>query len=89
MENLSETVIQSLWAPATYAKLLFLLVTAPFWFPLARVMYRELIPALNASEDQPPPRRAPGEDPFLSIPLAAHRARRAASTSGVAGRRPR
>jgi hypothetical protein len=77
VEKLSESVLQALWAPATYAKILFLLVTAPFWFPLAKIMYRELIPALNASEDAPPPRRAPGQDPFLSIPLASHRARRA------------
>lgn len=91
MEKLSETVLQSLWAPATYAKLLFLLVTAPFWFPLARIMYRELMPALNAADDALPVRRAPGEDPFLSIPLASHRARRAttAPSSGPASSRRR
>lgn len=84
MEKLSETVLQSLWAPETYAKVLFLLVTAPFWFPLARIMYRELMPALNAPDDAPPQRRAPGEDPFLSIPLASHRAQRAAAGPGSA-----
>jgi hypothetical protein len=87
VEKLSETVLQALWAPATYAKLLFLLVTAPFWFPLARIMYRELMPALTATDDAAPVRRAPGEDPFLSIPLASHRARRAAAGPSASRRR--
>ncbi|HEX6883029.1 MAG TPA: hypothetical protein VF530_06585 [Planctomycetota bacterium] len=89
MDQLFDIVVTSLWAPATYAKMLFLLVTAPFWFPLARIMYRELIPALGASEDEQAVRRPPGQDPFLSIPLASHRARRAAATGAVRARRAR
>jgi hypothetical protein len=83
VEKLSETVIQSLWAPATYAKLLFLLVTSPIWFPLAKVMFKELLPALNATEDEQVLRRKPGEDPFLNVPLASHRRRTAAAGSSA------
>jgi hypothetical protein len=78
VDKLTEHLLESIWAPATYAKLAFLAVTAPFWWPLAKVMYREILPALHATEDSPPTRRPLGEDPFLSIPLASHRARRAA-----------
>jgi len=77
MDRLFDLVVMSLWAPETYAKFLFLAVTSPFWWPLARVMYAEILPALNATEDTTASRRHPGEDPFLSIPLASHRARRA------------
>jgi hypothetical protein len=93
MQQLFDHLITSLWAPATYAKLLFLALTAPFWWPLARVMYREILPALNATGDATPARRKPGEDPFLNIPLASHRARRAhasaGATLGAAARRRR
>ena len=84
MDAILDSLLTSLWVPATYAKLAFLAVTSPVWLPLAKVMYREMLPALNAPEDVQKRRLPPGEDPFLSIPLAAHRARRAqASTSGV------
>jgi len=76
MEKLFELVITSLWAPETYAKFAFVAVTAPFWYPLAKVMYSEILPALNAQEDGGARRLPPGEDPFLNIPLASHRARR-------------
>ena len=78
MDKLWNLVVTSLWAPQTYIKFLFLGVTSPFWWPLARVMYRELLPGLKGpAEPGHSPRLAPGEDPFLSIPLASHRARRA------------
>ena len=77
MDRLFELVVEALWAPETYAKFLFLIVTAPFWWPLARVMYAEILPALKATEDTATNRRPPGQDPFLSIPLASHRSRRA------------
>lgn len=91
MEKLFDLVIESLWAPETYAKFLFLAVTAPFWWPLAKVMYGEILPALNATEDASVRRRPPGEDPFLNIPLASHRARRVESAHAVraSGRRAR
>ena len=75
MDRLFELVVTSLWAPETYAKMLVVLVAAPFWYPLAKVVYAEILPALNAAEDTQV-RRAPGEDPFLNIPLASQRARR-------------
>jgi len=77
MEKLFELVITSLWAPETYAKVAFVAVTAPFWFPLAKVMYAEILPALNGQGDSTSRRLPPGEDPFLNIPLASYRARRA------------
>jgi hypothetical protein len=88
VEDLFDALLTSLWAPATYLKLLFLAVTAPFWWPLAKVMYKEILPALNAAENANT-RRAPGEDPFLSIPLATHRAQaaqRVRPSSGPRGR---
>ncbi len=84
-----DSLIGHLWVPATYAKLLFLAVTSPVWWPLAKVMYREILPALNAPEDGARRRLPPGEDPFLNIPLAAQRARRAQSGAGAARRRTR
>jgi len=92
LDQLFDAVLTSLWAPATYAKFAFLAVTAPFWWPLAKVMYNEILPALNAPGDALT-RRAPGEDPFLNIPLASYRARRDSArgtrsgSSGAARRR--
>ena len=83
MDRLFDLVLTSLWAPETYAKFLFLAVTAPFWWPLAKVMYAEILPALNAAEDAGARRLPPGEDPFLNIPLASHRARRAEASARV------
>lgn len=84
MDKLFDLVVTSLWAPATYAKFLFLAVTAPFWWPLAKVMYNEMVPALKAGEGAPRTRRPAGEDPFLNIPLASHRSRlRAARAPSV------
>jgi hypothetical protein len=75
VDKLFDLLVTSLWAPETYLKVLILAVTAPFWWPLARVMYREILPALNAPEEAAPRRLNPSEDPFLNIPLAAHRRR--------------
>jgi hypothetical protein len=83
MDRLFELVMTSLWAPETYAKFAFLGITAPFWLPLARVMYAELRPALHAQEAGEIPRRPPGEDPFLNIPLASRRARRVEPSARV------
>lgn len=79
LQRLFDLVIQSLWAPATYAKMLVVLAAAPFWWPLAKVMYAEILPALNASGEEPKTKIPPGQDPFLSIPLASHRARMGAA----------
>jgi hypothetical protein len=82
--SLLDAIVAHLWVPATYAKLLFLFVTAPIWYPLAKIVYGEILPALNAPEDAATRRLPPGEDPFLNIPLASHRARRAQVSAGVA-----
>lgn len=87
LDRLFSLVVESLWAPATYAKMLFVLAMAPFWWPLAKVMYHEFLPALNASGEEPKSRPAPGMDPFLSIPLASHRAR--SGTPRTQAARPR
>ncbi len=84
-----DSLLSSLWVPETYAKILFLALTSPIWWPLAKVMYREILPALNATEEGATRRLPPGEDPFLSIPLAAHRARRAQASAAVGRRRAR
>ena len=91
MDKLFDLVLTSLWAPETYAKIAFVGVTAPFWYPLAKVMYAEILPALNA-EGSTVRRLPPGEDPFLNIPLASHRARRVeprARPAGAGARRMR
>jgi hypothetical protein len=76
-------LLENLWNPATFAKIAFILVTMPYWLPLAKVMYREIMPALHASDDTELKRRPPGEDPFLNIPLASYRNRvRGAARSG-------
>lgn len=76
IDKLWELVVKSLWAPETYVKLLFLACTVPFWLPLAKVLYREIKPALMGPADpRSEVRRPPSEDPFLNIPLASHRAR--------------
>jgi hypothetical protein len=66
-------LLENLWEPATFAKIVFILVTMPYWLPLARVMYQEIMPALHASDEAEVKRRPPGEDPFLNIPLASYR----------------
>jgi hypothetical protein len=86
LEQLFEHLVTSLWAPATYAKMAFLTITSPFWWPLARVMYREIRPALNDADAPAVYRRPPGEDPFLNIPLAAHRTRLERGVSAQRGR---
>lgn len=87
LERLFTLVVESLWAPATYAKMLVVLAAAPLWWPLAKVMYHEILPALNASGEEPKTRPQPGMDPFLSIPLASQRARLGAPRANVG--RPR
>lgn len=79
------SMLENLWVPETFAKIVFILVTAPFWWPLAKVMYHEILPALNAAGDVASAPRPPGQDPFLNIPLASYRARRT-ETRGAAVR---
>jgi len=86
-DQLFQKIVANLWVPETYAKIAFLAVTAPIWWPLAKVMYREILPALNAPEDAARRRLPPGEDPFLNIPLASHRSRQARAQASVGARR--
>lgn len=89
VDSFFESILSQIWVPATYAKLLFLAVTAPIWWPLAKIMYREILPALNAPEDAVQRRPPPGENPFLNIPLAAQRVRRAQASARGTPRRGR
>lgn len=84
-----QSLLANFWNPQTFAKLVFLALTAPVWWPLAKVMYREILPALNAPGDAQRVRRAPGEDPFLNIPLASYRAQQARSAGRTARGAPR
>lgn len=86
MDRLFDLVIEALWAPATYAKMGIVLAAAPLWWPLAKVMYAEILPALRASGEEPKNRLPPGQDPFLSIPLASHRARMGGARAPQRGR---
>lgn len=81
-----DSLVASLWSPESWIKVTFLLVTAPIWVPVLRRMAREvqdvLAPEGGLLANKPPrpiARRAPGEDPFLSIPLASRRREREAS----------
>ena len=79
MDRLFDLVLEALWAPATYAKMGVVLAAAPLWWPLAKVMYAEILPALRAVGEESKTKIPPGQDPFLSIPLASHRARMCAA----------
>ncbi len=85
LEKLWHLVLTSLWAPETYVKLAFVAVTSPFWWPLVRAMRDEVMPVFR-EEEPADGRRPPGEDPFLSIPLASYRnAQRARMARGGGG----
>jgi hypothetical protein len=78
---------ESLGTPETYYKLLFLLLTAPIWFPVVKAMWKELQFALapegglfGRDEQREVAVRAPGEDPWLNVPRARYRGRLAART---------
>jgi hypothetical protein len=70
-----QNFVTSLWAPETYLKITFLIVTSPFWWPTAKGLWVEIKKVLYA-EPGAPIEIARHEDPFLNIPLAAYRASR-------------
>ncbi|HED66289.1 MAG TPA: hypothetical protein ENJ09_12130 [Planctomycetes bacterium] len=87
-------LVDSLWAPESWIKVVFLLVTSPIWVPVLRSMAREvqevLAPEGGLYANKTPravQRRAPGEDPFLSIPYAAQRRARRAAREEALGTR--
>ena len=86
LDRIFDLVIEALWAPAPYAKMAVVLAAAPLWWPLAKVMYAEILPAMKASGEESKTPIPPGQDPFLSIPLASHRARMGAARAPVRGR---
>jgi hypothetical protein len=73
-------VLSSLWNARTWIQLLALLVTAPFWWPIARVLWAELQEALapegglfGLRPRRAVARRPRGLDPFESLPWAIGR----------------
>jgi len=74
--------IASLYSPESWLKVVIMLALLPFWWPTVKMMMRELLDSLNMEQDR---RLAPGEDPFLSVPLASHRGSR--DRLGAGGRR--
>lgn len=75
---------QSFGKLETYLKIGFVVATYRLWGPVLKAIVRELriaadTPRGSLTEDVPPPPvpRAPGEDPWISVPLAAHRSRTA------------
>ena len=85
-----DALVASLWSPESWIKVVFLLVTSPIWVPVLRRMASEVQEVLAPEgglfanrEPRPIARRPAGEDPFLSIPLAARRRERRAQRDGV------
>ena len=76
-----EALRASLWAPETYLKVLILILTAPIWAPIGKVVWQEIRAGLAPDgtlwkrDGREPPRHAPGMDPFTNIPLAKERRR--------------
>jgi len=62
--------IQSLYSPESWLKVVIMLAALPIWWPTLRMMLREFLDSLNMEEQRKIP---PGEDPFVSVPFAAHR----------------
>ena len=83
VQDAIQNIFSNLGNTGSWLKLLFLLVMTPIWFPIVRVMWREvnevLAPEGGLYANKPTReirRRAPGEDPFINIPLASHRTQR-------------
>jgi hypothetical protein len=94
-----QSLTDSLWSAESWFKVVFLLVTAPVWFPILRTMVQEVREVLApegglyaTKKPRPIAPRAPGDDPFLNIPYASHRGNRhaqAAVTERIVSGRPR
>ena len=79
---MSEEFWDSFGRPESYIKVAILLITYRYWGPVVKTLLRELRTAAETPRgsllDREPPEavhRAPGEDPWISVPLASHRAR--------------
>lgn len=79
MNDYWSELISSLYSPESWLKVVLMLVLLPFWWPTVKVMMRELLDSLNMEEGR---NLAPGEDPFLSVPLASQRGFRSQAGAG-------
>ena len=70
MDGYWKDLIESLYSPESWLKVLILLGLLPFWWPTVKVMGREFLDSLNMEETR---KMAPGENPFLNVPLSAKR----------------
>ncbi len=92
-----DALTRSLWSAESWAKVLFLLVTSPFWWPIVKSMWHEahevLAPEGGLYANKKPRPIAPrerGDDPFVNIPRPSHRnallRRRGGANTGSSGR---
>lgn len=77
--------LDSFLAFETYLKLGLVVATHRLWMPVLRTIVREIKAASDTPRGSvldkvppPPPPRAPGDDPWVSVPLARHRKQTAA-----------
>lgn len=75
-----EGVMENFFSPAMAIKLGFIAVTAPIWWPIAKVLFAELRASLGDDSDEFAPRHlspSPPADreghPWISIPYAIYR----------------
>jgi len=91
--SLLDGFVESLSRVELYVKILFLLVTLPIWRPILRAMWEELNVALGPegglygrTRIREIPRRPPGMDPFVNVPLAGRRAEQGFARRAERGR---
>ena len=75
-------MVEEFFNAATLLKMVVLALAYPLWGPAAKAMWQELQDALapeggvyGKREKRSEIHRAPGQDPWLNIPLASHRQR--------------
>ena len=83
-----QSLTESLWSVESWFKVVFLLVTAPVWYPIVKSMLHEMREVLApegglyaTKKPRPIAPRTTGEDPFLNIPYAEYRAMQRARKS--------
>jgi hypothetical protein len=89
-EEFWKNLTDSLWAPESYLKLLFLAVTSPVWWPVLKSMWQEIQGALAPEggfigRSRAVVRRPRELDPFQNLPLAAWRAEKSARGAARGG----
>jgi hypothetical protein len=85
-----ENLFGLVWSPATWAKIVLVLVTAPWWSPIVRTLWGEVQEVLapeggvyGTRTPRPIRRRPPGEDPFVKIPRPGYRPAPARRSGGA------